>query len=347
MVYKVCVIGCGNIGSNWSTLFSKWPVTHLAAYSECKNTEVVAVCDVNLEKAKDTAAKWGIEKYYQDVDEMLALHNPDFVSVCTPCEDHYETVKKIVRYPVKAIFCEKPIADNINRSREMITLCNEKGIVLLINHVRRFDPLHQYVRENLTNLIGDPQKVLFFYSGGILNQGSHLFDLLRFYFGDVEWVQAEGKGKDLDVMLKFKSGLVASILSFNFKDISIFNIAFVGDKARLELINKPFWDYDYQLFIKEESETMKGVNTFSSQSSFLFPKKMERTFFRDAINEMIRCVELNQKPISSGEDGLSALNLIIASIYSSENEGKRVYIPFESNLNLPTVEGELIKWQKN
>ena len=347
MVYKVCVIGCGNIASRWSDLFSKWPITHIAAYKEILETEVIGVCDIDINRAKECAEKWGIEKFYSDADEMLSELNPDIVSICTPCENHHEDVKKVLKYNIKGIFCEKPITDSLNKAREMVELCKEKGVPLVINHVRRYDKLYNYVKENMTKLVGNPKKTFFLYSGGIINNGSHLFDLFNYYFGEIEWVQADKEGKDLNVLLKFKSGIAGSVLSFNFDDISIFDISIVGDKARIDLVNKPFWDYDYRYFEKEKSETMNKINIFSKKHLEVINDKFERDFFVNAIKDLINCIENKSKPISSGEDALAALGAIMAAIYSSQNNGKRISMPFNEDFILPKVGGEFEKWQKN
>jgi predicted dehydrogenase len=347
MTYKTCIIGCGNIASIWSNLFSKWPVTHMAAYQKHSKTEVVGVCDIDINKAKECALKWNVKKFYSNMDEMLSQLKPDIVSVCTPCENHYDTVKKILQFPVKAILCEKPIADNLNKAKEMIKLCKEKNVPLIINHPRRYDELHNYVKNNLSHLVGNPKKISFFYSGEIINHGSHLFDLLKNYFGEIKWVQADSEGDGLNILLKFKSGLVGSVLSFDFDDISIFDLSIIGDKARIDLINKPFWDYDYRYFKKEKDLIMDKANIFSKNHSEDIDKKFDREFFVKAVDDTIRSIESGEKPISPGEEALAALEVMMAAIYSSQNEGKRINLPFEIDMILPKAKGELKKWQKD
>jgi len=347
MTYNICIIGCGNIGSIWSNLFSKWPVTHIAAYKDHPKTEVVGVCDTDINKAKECAIKWGVKNFYSNVDDMLSQLKPDIVSVCTPCENHYDTVKTILKWPISGILCEKPIADSLLKAKEMIQLCKERNVALVINHPRRYDQLHNYVKNNLIHLVGNPQKISFFYSGDIINHGSHIFDLLRYYFNEIEWVQADKEGDSLNILLKFKCGLIGSILGFNFNDISIFDLSIIGDKARLDLINKPFWGYDYRYFKKEPDETLKTANIFSKNHTQIIFEEFKRDFFIRAIDDLIKSIEIGSKPISSGEDALVALEIMMAAIYSSQNDGKRIRFPFEENTFLPQAKGELKKWQKD
>ncbi len=70
---RVGVVGAGNISVN----------EHLPAYTNCKNATVVAICDINIERAKNAAEKFGIDEYYSSVEEMLEKANIDAVDICT------------------------------------------------------------------------------------------------------------------------------------------------------------------------------------------------------------------------------------------------------------------------
>jgi hypothetical protein len=89
----------------------------------------------------------------------------DIVSVCTPPETHKKIVCDIAPF-VKAIYCEKPIALTLEDADAMIKCCHYHGTILQINHQRRF--INPKVR----------------FSRGVLNTGTHLFDLLRKTYGD-------------------------------------------------------------------------------------------------------------------------------------------------------------------
>ena len=83
----------------------------------------------------------------------------------------------------------------------MLEIANDQGVVLLINHSRRWDKLYQdisdYIKEG--NL-GDIQQASCYYTAGIANTCSHLFDVLRMLFGDVvnvcSWYKDNSKKDD-------------------------------------------------------------------------------------------------------------------------------------------------------
>ncbi|MCA1597145.1 MAG: Gfo/Idh/MocA family oxidoreductase, partial [Chloroflexi bacterium] len=75
MAFKTAVIGSGLIAT----------VKHLPALGRLRDqTELVAVCDVDEEKARSIASKFGVPRYYTSIDELLEREKPDLVDVCTP-----------------------------------------------------------------------------------------------------------------------------------------------------------------------------------------------------------------------------------------------------------------------
>src|SRR3989344_8842335 len=119
MTLNVGIIGCGNIASLYSEHFSRWPVTHLAAYAEHSLTKVVAVCDVDPLRARSCAEKWKIPRWYTNYGEMLRKEEFDLISICTSYENHAEIIREIAKHKIKPILCEKPFTDNLSDAREI------------------------------------------------------------------------------------------------------------------------------------------------------------------------------------------------------------------------------------
>ena len=173
-------------------------------------------------KLERCGERWGVTSIYEDYKEMLREETLDIMSICTWNSTHLEIVREALKSGVKAVFCEKPIADSLSNADKMISLCNERGVILQVDHQRRFDGLHGEIRDFLqSGKLGRIQQVTFYYTSGIANTGSHMFDLLRFFFGDVEWVQAfysQNKSSNsfdpnIDGIVKFKNGLFCAYFS--------------------------------------------------------------------------------------------------------------------------------------
>ena len=103
---------------------------------------------------------------------MLREEALDILSICTWNSTHLEIAKEAVNSGIKAVFCEKPIADSLRNADKMIRMCNERGVILQINHQRRFDSLHLGIRDFLqSGTLGRIQQVTFYYTAGIANTG--------------------------------------------------------------------------------------------------------------------------------------------------------------------------------
>ncbi|MBI2102875.1 Gfo/Idh/MocA family oxidoreductase [Candidatus Woesearchaeota archaeon] len=359
MTLNVGIIGCGNIASLYSNDFSRWPVTHLAAYTDHPMTKVVAVCDTDPSRARSCAERWDIPKWYASYVEMLQQEKCDIISICTSYESHAEIIREIARYRVRAILCEKPFTHNLDDAREVTDLCKKKGISLAVNFQRRHDRLHEYVKENLSSLVGDVKKVTFLYSGGIINNGSHAFDLLRFYFGEISSLSSiveDGTSDgsfamdpNLTVHLRFTSGLSVVLTSCTIPNHSTFEMSILGTKARLDLLNKPFFGYDYRYFPYVSSETLPSVTCSSSVLKHTLPNDFSRDLLVRAIDNLIQSIENNDphfELVSSAENGISALELVSAAIFSARTH-QEITFPFTQSLTLPRLQGVFTTWKRN
>jgi predicted dehydrogenase len=178
--------------------------------------------------------------------------------------------------------------------------------------------------------LGEVQQVNFYYTAGINNTGSHMFDLLRFFFGDVVWIEAyfsknvfpKPQDLNLDGILKFKNGIFATFQSCDVKKYLIFELNCLLEKGRIILkdsgFNLDFYKVKKNLFFSGYRELHKEKAPFNNT--------YKRNFMVNAVNHLVDCVELNKKSISSGIDGLKVLELIESAIASAKENGRRKYL---------------------
>jgi len=125
---KIGVIGCGGIAP-----------AHVQAYQGLKNVEVVGLCDLNLDKAKNLAARFKIEKTYENYWNMFEREDLDLVDICTPVSTHAKIVCDAAE-AIPAILVEKPMALNVSECEEMIKKVKKHGSKLCIGHNQIFSP---------------------------------------------------------------------------------------------------------------------------------------------------------------------------------------------------------------
>jgi len=335
--YRAGIVGCGRIGSEFDDdPLRKTVSTHAGAYTVNNDIDLVAASDLDSKRLAKCGKRWGIPSLYPDYREMLKEQKLDILSVCTWNSTHLDIVREAVSSGVKAIFCEKPIADSLNHADEMIKVCKENGVILQVDHQRRFDRTHQEIRDFLqTGRLGRIQQVTFYYTAGIANTGSHMFDLLRFFFGDVEWVQAvdssnqspNPKDPDFDGVLRFKNGVSCTVQACDVRDFLIFEMACIGTEGRLNITRSGFGVEYYGV---KESELFSGYKELFP-AALPFHADSSRNFMVNAVIHLVKCLKEGRQPVSSGEDGRSALELICAFHESAKLDGLKVSLPLHDS----------------
>src|SRR5574344_659316 len=134
-LYKVIIIGAGNIGAFFDTPASNRVLTHAHAFYHHKNFRLVGFYDVDYEKAKLAAKLWNCQAFA----ELDAAMEEAEVVCCTVSDTyHYEVLKKIANYSVKLVFTEKPLTKTIEEAQEIAELYQEKKLPIQVNYTRRF-----------------------------------------------------------------------------------------------------------------------------------------------------------------------------------------------------------------
>lgn len=335
-MYRAAIIGCGRIGCGFDDDPRREHVsTHAGAYTRTPGVELVALCDVDDTKLKQYGAKFQVRGLYHDHKEMLRQEAVDVLSVCTWSQTHLQITRDAVAAGVKAIFCEKPIADSLESAEAMVRICADAGVLLMINCQRRFDAMHRqiacYLREGR---LGQVQQVSCYYSGGIANNGSHLFDLLRFFFGEIAWVQGilsqnaspNPKDPNVDGLVKFQSGLLATVQACDATETAIFELNILGTAGRLAIRR-----FGFEL----QFEEVRQSEQFSEDKDFYpAPPPVElgsQEFMLQGVAHLVDCLKNGRPPACSGEDGYGALQAIMGMMTSAQDGSQRVTLPLISS----------------
>jgi len=164
---------------------------HIAAYRKLPEYELTALCDLNMELAKEISGENGNVPVYSNYSQMLAEAKPDVVCVATPTDLHCGMTVEAVNAGVKGVYCEKPAAVNMREARAMEKAANDKAVPLAIGHQRRVSAPYAAMRKAiLDGLIGDVYLMRGMCAGDMLSDGTHTIDSLLFLNGDcdVAWL---------------------------------------------------------------------------------------------------------------------------------------------------------------
>jgi len=335
MKFKCAVIGLGRIGASFDDKSRKSSInTHTKAYFRNKRVELSAFCDVDRSKLMRYGKKYDVQNLYTDYRELFKNQDLDCVSICTLADSHFDIVQEAAKYSVKGIFLEKPISDSLESAGKIIQLCKEKRVRLQIDYQRRFDPFYQHIRDLIKNdKLGKIQHVNICYGAGIANTGSHIFDLIRFFFNEIEW--AEGaysrnlsnnpSDPNVDGTVACKNGTICTIHSFDVNNYVILEFDIIGTKARIRL-NLTNSTAEYF----EISHNQKGLLYRELEAKkYAFPKKTDAIVL--GLENLLYSIENNVEPLCRGEDGYYSLEAIIAMLESANKNGDRIYLPLKTN----------------
>lgn len=305
---KVGVIGCGFWGKN-----------HLRVYSELENVELIAAADIDEEKLKHVRKRFGVETYL-DYREMLRREDLDALSICTPSITHAEIALDSVRAG-KHILVAKPMTTNVEDGLKLIDAAREQGVKLLVDHIERFNPGVQRVKEYIE--AGRVGQVVLISSkrvsrwpvrigdvGVVKDLAIHDVDIMRFLTNKdpVEVYAIAGrihhKYEDYaNIILKFK-GLPTAFIEVNWlTPRKTRKLIVTGSDGIITL--------DY---ITQEITIANSNGAFTPTTEWKEPLKRE-------LDHFIKVILGEEKPIVNGRDGLIAV-YICEMILKSASTGK-------------------------
>ena len=179
---------------------------HLPGFEHHPRTEVVAVYNRDLDKAKAIANNHNIPYCGNQLEDILSLREVDGVSISTPPFLHYDMAKMALEAG-KHLLLEKPMTMNATQTRELYHLAAKRRLVVTTDFEFRFVPAWQLLAEYLEKgYVGkkrlikidwlvvsraNPERPWNWYSrkdmgGGALGAiGSHAFDYISWLFGPV------------------------------------------------------------------------------------------------------------------------------------------------------------------
>jgi predicted dehydrogenase len=347
-VYRAGIVGCGRKAATLDDEercrinYSIPPDTHAAAYQQIANVALVAAADPNASKRDLMHKRWGVPALYEDYREMLTREDLDLVSVTTRAPLHAAVTIAAAGAGVRGILCEKAMATSLQEADAMIEACERAGTKLLINHTRRWHPTYARATETVrAGVLGTLRCIVGVCPGPLIHNGTHLFDLMRLFGGEVMWISGDvrpGEAQDAPgrAMLAFHNG-AAGFIDLD----SDLGLALELQCTAGRLFIDPAAD---GFSIWEYHDPPRSTGGAWYQGS---PCRQRATRHIDngegvgtlvaAIEELITCVEEDREGRSSGRDGRAALELALAVYHSHAHGGMRVTLPMDDRtLTVPS-----------
>lgn len=301
----VAVIGTGFWGKN-----------HARVYKELDSTELIAVCDINPERAKKIADQFDV-KPYVNTSKLLKNQNIDAVSICTWSTKLAKEAQKALKKK-KHVLVEKPMATDSNQAKNLIETAQENSVCLTVGFLMRFIPGLKKIKEAVSEKkIGDlvcanakrvsqwPERIGDV--GVVKDTAIHDIDIMK-YITNEDPVAVYAKTGNMkhkkfedyaQIMLTYQDGKSAFIESNWLTPYKTRKLVITGSEAIMKL--------DY---ITQELWIEKKKKTIQPKFNFKEPLKLELQHFAN-------CILTNKKPLITGTDGLKALKVAEAALRAS------------------------------
>lgn len=222
MTHRGVLIGCGFFARN-----------HMEAWARTAGVRIVGVCDTDPAKAAAFAAAYGAEAG-TDAAEMLARLRPDFVDIATTVGSHRALVELAAAH-ARVVICQKPFAETLEDGAAMVAACVARGAVLTVHENFRWQRPMREMKARI-GAVGTPRFLRLAFRHGydiyanqpylatvqdlaLTDIGLHLFDIARYFMGDVVRVSCEAQRRNQGVagedaftaLLRHASGAVSSV----------------------------------------------------------------------------------------------------------------------------------------
>ena len=331
-ILNVGLIGAGRIGQvHAETLAHGVPGARLAG-----------IADLNAQVVEETAARLEVPRWTTDPLELINDAGIQAVAIASPNDTHAELIIAAASAG-KAIFCEKPIDQDLARTEEALAAVAKAGVPLQLGFQRRYDAAHLYTKRavqegNLGRLIfvhshtrdpEPPPSTMWASAGGIFKDTCvHDFDALR-------WIVGE---EIVEVTAMASVGPGTNFTSAGEPDIAVISVRFAnGVLGHIDAVRGVQYGYDVRTEIIGEKASLMGgfhrdipVTEFGPggvrhDHVFWFPQRFGQAY-RDELRAWVENITTGQAVSPGGEDGLRALVLALAAQESVTQGSKAVKV---------------------
>ena len=340
--YKFGLIGCGRVSEN-----------HLSALTSGNiPSELVAVCDLDPEKAKSKGEKYHIP-WYTDFHKMMEEHPEiQIVNVAVPTGYHAPVVIDLAQYG-RHIVTEKPMALKVSDCDAMIAACKKNNCRLFVIKQNRFNPAVVAARKALEEgrfgkmVMGtvrvrwrryqkyyeqDNWHGTWLLDGGVMSQqASHHLDLLQWFMGPIKQMFCKTATRLLNIEVEdtalatfeFESGALGAFeatVATRPEDLEG-SLSLLGEKGSVIIgghaVNKIlYWKFD------EERPEDEQIKTQFSQDVPNVYGRGHTPFLAD----VIEAIRLNRPALMEAEEGRKDI-AILTALYESAACGGKWVVP--------------------
>jgi predicted dehydrogenase len=306
---RVLILGCGNVAGAFDEgrQYGNHPFTHAGGITRDARFRLAACVEPDKVRRKVFMDTWCVPVGFSSIEKAINSGAKfDVINICSPTRCHAQDLYSALVLQPKLIFCEKPIAPSLADTEHLVAACNKANIPLAVNYTRRWDPSISDLQADMkVGRWGELRSVVGLYNKGILNNGSHMLDLLHLLVGHLEVVKVGKVIHDsspidptVPVWLEGPDRLPIYLACGNAEDYAMFELQFVFSLGVLTMEEGGmFWRERSAV----NSETFKGYRTLDGgiRRSGKYPSAM-----LVALDNIYRSITRGDALASTGESAL-------------------------------------------
>lgn len=313
---KAVVVGVGNMGQH-----------HARIYSQLREVELVAVCDLNKRRVKEIAARYQTRPFFDYHHLIKKLDKINVVSIAVPTKEHQRVACFFLKNKVNVLL-EKPIALNLKAAEKIIKTAESSGVKFTVGHVERFNPavasLKKLIKKGtLGKIISVVARRVGVFPPNVkdanvfLDLAIHDIDIINYLLNERPKKIFKHSAKfhvqtqeDVGELLLLYQEAAAFVQVNWVTPVKIRTLSVTGTKGYAEL------DYISQDLVIHQAKIEKKLDDFSEFLRFSRPTtkrikiKKEEPLKRE-IKSFLSAIRNNRQPQVSGEEALESLKICL------------------------------------
>jgi len=295
MSLRIGVIGVGYLGQH-----------HARIFSELEDVTLVGVSDLNIARAEEIAEKYGCVSYR---DWHALVEECEAISIVTPTTTHH-AVALFSLQAGRDVFIEKPITENLDEARELIRESDERGCILQVGHLERYNPAITAA----SGLITKPRFIEAERLSPFLGRATDVDVTIDLMIHDIDIVTGivqsgvksisaagdsviTGRLDAAKAWIEFDNGCRALVTASRLAAEKVRRLKIHQDDSYISI--------DYQA--QEVRRYYKGADGIA----FDVIKPESREPLKEELKDFVSCVQKRSCPMVSGREALQALEIVL------------------------------------
>jgi predicted dehydrogenase len=332
---------CGVIGLGY------WGPNILRNLASSSATEVVAICDSNMERCSQIVRQYAVPLVSSDPQDLFDRPDIEALFIATPVSNHYPLVLAALRAG-KHVFVEKPLAATVAHAEQLVEEAEKRGLRLMVDHVFVYSPAVRKIRQLITeNVIGD----VLYYDSVRVNLGlfqhdvNVIWDLAVHDLSIIDYVidgnpstiltqaraHVRGQAENMAyITCTFDSPLIAHCHVNWLAPVKV-RRTLVGGTRRMIVYDDLEPDekikvYDRGLDITAAPQDKAGLQFGYRLGDMSAPMLSGMEALKGAVEHFAECVVSGTTPTTDGHSGLRVVRLLEAASRSAREDGRAVRV---------------------